>query len=77
MLIALVVMARLVLLVAVVNNRREPSRWDSRLPQPKRRSPADGSVWAFGGDSGSDSGADCAADGGGGGCDGGGGGGGD
>ena len=33
MLFALVVMAGVVLLVAVVNNRREPSRWDSRLPQ--------------------------------------------
>src|SRR5262245_49326493 len=30
MLFALVVMAGLVLLVAVVNNRREPSRWDGR-----------------------------------------------
>ena len=72
MLFALVVMAGIVLLVAVFNNRREPSWWDGRLPQRKRSSPADGSAWAFGGDSGSD----CGADGGGGGCDGGGGGGG-
>ena len=77
MLFALVVMAGLVLLVAVVNNRREPSWWDSRLPQRKGRSPADGSAWAFGGDSGGGSGADCGVDAGGGGCAGGGGGGGD
>jgi hypothetical protein len=37
MLFALVAMAGVVLLVAVVNNRREPSRWDSRLPQRKGR----------------------------------------
>ena len=73
MLFALVVMAGIVLLVAVVNNRREPSRWDSRLPRRKGRRPADGSAWAFGGDSG----ADCEGDGGGGSCDGAAGGGGD
>jgi uncharacterized membrane protein YgcG len=69
MLFALVVMAGVLLLVAVFNNRREPSRGDGRLPHRERRRPADGSVWAFSGDSG----ADCGVDGGGG-CDGGGGG---
>jgi hypothetical protein len=52
MLFALVVMAGLVLLVAIFNNLREPAWWDGRLPHRKRRSPADGSAWAFGGDSG-------------------------
>ena len=64
MLFALVVMAGVVLLVAVFNNRREPSWWDGRLPQRKGRSSADGSAWAFGGDSGGGSGADCGVDGG-------------
>ncbi len=72
MLFALVVMAGVLLLAMVVNNRREPSRWDSRLRPRRARRPGDGSTWAFG-----DSGGDCGADGGGGGCDGGGGGGGD
>ena len=35
MLFALVVMAGVLLLAMVVNNRREPSRWDSRLPPRK------------------------------------------
>ena len=69
--IALVVMVGVVLLVAVVNNRRQPSRWDSRLPKRKGRMPIDGSAWAaFGGGSGVDCGGEA-----GGGCDGGGGGG--
>ena len=71
MLFALVVMAGIVLLTMVVNNRRRPSRWDSR--HAPRRSAGDGSAWAFGGDSGGHFGADCSVDAGG--CDGGGGGG--
>ena len=74
MLFALVVMAGVVLLVAVVNNRRPPSRWESRVPLRKRTRVADGSAWMFMGDSGGDSGGGCGGDaGGGGGCDGGGG----
>ncbi len=69
MLFALVVMAGVLLVAMVVNNRRTPSRWEGD------RSGADASPWVYGGaDSGSDSGGDCASDGGGGGCDGGGGG---
>ena len=75
MLFALVVMTGIVLLVAVVNNRREPSRWESRVSPGKRRFAADGSAWTFGGDSGGSFGGDCSSDAGGGGCDGGGGGG--
>ena len=68
----LVVMAGVVGLIAVFNSRREPSWWD-RLQPGKRRNHADGSAWAFGGDSGGGSGVDCGGDAGG--CDGGGGGG--
>jgi hypothetical protein len=57
-----VVMAGIVLLVAVVNNRREPSWWDSQLPRRKGRRARDGSAWAFGGDSGGDSGGHCGGD---------------
>ena len=39
MLFALVVMAGVVLLIAVFNNRREPSWWDRRRPRRKGRSP--------------------------------------
>lgn len=58
MVFALVVMPGLVLLIAVVNNRREPSRWDSQLPRRKGRRAPDGSAWVFGGDSGGDCGGD-------------------
>ena len=71
MLFALVVMAGVLLLTMVFNNRREPSWWDSRLPPRKRSRAADGSAWAFGGGDGGD----CGSDSGGGGCDGGSGGG--
>ncbi len=60
MLFALVVMAGVLLLTMVVNNRRQPSRWD----RGKRRShwdggtTGDGSTWVFGGDVGPDCGAD-------------------
>jgi hypothetical protein len=56
MLFALVVMAGVLLLAIVINNRREPSRWDSRLPPRKGSGAADGFSGAFGGDSGGDSG---------------------
>ena len=72
MLFALVVMAGVLLLTIVFNNRREPSWWDSRLPPRKRSRAADGSAWVFGGDSGGDAGGGCGGDAGGG-CDGGGG----
>jgi hypothetical protein len=72
MLFALVVMAGVLLLTIVVNNRRTPSRWDRGRGNGGG---TEGSTWAYGGDGG-DSGADCSTDGGGGGCDGGGGGGG-
>jgi hypothetical protein len=78
MLIALlVVMAGVLLLTMVFNNRREPSRWY----REGVRDDGGGSSWVvYAGDSGGDSGGDCgsgADGGGGGGCDGGGGGGGD
>ena len=72
MLIALLfVMAGVLLLTVVFNNRREPSRWD-------RKSTADhgDSSWAYAG-AGGDSGSDCGFGADGGSCDGGGGGGGD
>jgi hypothetical protein len=72
MLIALLfVMAGVLLLTVVFNNRREPSRWD-------RRGTGDhgGSAWAYGGDAGGDSGGDCGSGADGGSCDGGGSGGG-
>ena len=74
MLFALVVMAGVLLLTMVVNNRRQPSRWDQgeRRSHWDRGTTGDGSACVFGGDVGPD----CGADGGGGGCDGGGGGGG-
>ena len=73
MLFAMVVMAGVLLLTILVNNRRRPSRWDGdRRSGWHGGSTGDGSAWTFGGDSGPD----CGADGGGGGCDGGGGGGG-
>ena len=75
MLFALVVMAGVLLLTMIVNNRRQPSPWDGRRSHWDGGSAGDASAWAFGGDSGGDSGADCSGDGGGGGCDGGGGGG--
>ena len=74
MLFALVVMAGVLLLVMVVNNRREPSRWESRRSGWDDGNTGNGSAWAFGGDSSGDSGGDCGGDAGGG-CDGGGGGG--
>jgi hypothetical protein len=77
MLFALVVMAGVLLLTMVVNNRRRPSQIVNSRRRPTRwdrGSAADGSPWAFGA-YGGDSGPDCGADGGGGGCDGGGGGG--
>ena len=67
MLIALVVMAGIVLTV-LVNNRRQPSRWD-RDDRPSGwdgGSAGDGSAWAFSG--GDDSGSDCSSDAGGGDC---------
>ena len=76
MLIALiVVMAGVLLLTVVFNNRREPSRWY----REGVRTDDGGLSWVYAGDFGSDSGSDCGsgADGAGGGCDGGGGGGGD
>jgi hypothetical protein len=76
MLFALVVMAGVLPLAMVVNNRREPSRWESRVPLRKRRFAADRSARTSGADSGGGVSADCSSDGGGGGCDGGGGGGG-
>ena len=72
MLFALVLMAGLLLLTMVFNNRRTPSRWESD------RRGGDSQTWAYGAvDAGGDSGVDCGGDGGGGGCDGGSGGGGD
>ena len=73
MLFALVVMAGVLLLAMVVNNRSEPSWWGC-FPLRKRRTAGDGSAWVFGGDFGADSGSDCGADGRGGGGGGGGGG---
>ena len=67
MLFALIVMAGVLLLTMVVNNRREPSRWDGRQG-------GDGTAGDYGGWGGGDPGADCGG-GDGGGCDGGGGGG--
>ena len=69
MLFALVVMAGVLLLTMVFNNRRQPSRWDGARA-------GDDAGWVYGGDGGDgvDSGSDCGADAGG--CDGGGGGGG-
>ena len=72
MLFALVVMAGVLLLTIVFNNRREPSWSDSRLAPRKRSRATDGSAWVFGGDSGGDAGVGCGGDAGGG-CDGGGG----
>jgi hypothetical protein len=72
MLFALVVMAGVLFLAMIVNNRRQPSWWDSRLPARKSSRAADGSVWVYGGAFGGDSGGGC-SDAGGGGCDGGGG----
>ena len=70
MLFALVVMAGVLLLTMVVNNRRTPSRWQGD------RGGGDDSSWVYdGADAGSDSGGDCGGEGDGGGCDGGGGGG--
>jgi hypothetical protein len=73
MLFALVVMAGVLLLAMVVNNRRQPSRWDRGRSGWDDGNTGNGSAWAFSGESGGDSGADCGADGGG--CSGGGGGG--
>ena len=74
MLIALmVVMAGVLLLAIVFNNRREPSRWYRDGVRHDGR----GSSWVYMGDSNGGSGSDCgsgAHGGGGGGCDGGGGG---
>ena len=64
MLFALVVMAGVLLLVMVVKNRRQPSRWEGGRA-------TDWSSWAYGGGDGGDSGSDCGSDAGG--CDGGGG----
>jgi hypothetical protein len=69
-----VVMAGIVLLTMVVNNRRSPSRWDSHR-WPRRRA-GNGPFWTDGsGGYSGHVGADCGVDAGG--CDGGGGGGGD
>ena len=71
MLFALVVMAGVLLLTMVFNNRRRPSRWEGGRG-------GDGSAWVYG--DGGDSSSDCGGDAGscdGGGGDGGGGGGGD
>jgi hypothetical protein len=70
MLFALVVMAGIILLVVVVNNRGKPSRWEGRPSDLDDGGTRDG-IWAFGG-AGGDSGGDCGG-GDGGGCDGGGG----
>ena len=77
MLFALVVMAGVLLLTMVFNNRRRPARWEGG-------SAGDGSPWVYGGadggGDGGDSGSGCGGDAGGGDCgggDGGGGGGGD
>ena len=60
MLFALVVMAGVLLLTMVFNNRRTHSRWEGD------RSGGDASAWIYGGvESGGDSGGDCAGDGGG------------
>jgi hypothetical protein len=70
MLIALVVMAGFLLLTMVVNNRRQPSRWDNRHSLRRSGRAGDGLAWAYCGDSGGDSGGDCGGDPGGGSCDG-------
>ena len=73
MLFALVVMAGVLLLTVLFNNRRRPSRWDGG-------SATHGPSWVYGGGEGGDSGPGCGSDAGGcdgGGGDGGGGGGGD
>ena len=75
MLFALVVMAGVLLLTMVFNNRRRPSRWDGAGSGWDGGAVGAGEPWGFGGDSGGDPGADCGGDAGGGGCDGGGGGG--
>jgi hypothetical protein len=73
MLLALVVMAGVLLVAMVINNRRQPSRWESGRSGWDGGNTGNGSAWGVGGDSGADSGSDCGGDGGG--CDGGGGGG--
>ena len=55
MLFALVVMAGVLLLAMVVNNRRQPSRWDRGRSGWDDGNTGNGSAWAFG----SDSSADC------------------
>ena len=72
MLFALALLAGVLVVTMVFNNRRRPARsehrhsgWDSGT--------TDSSAWAFGGDSSGDSGSDCNGDAGGGGCDSGGG----
>ena len=70
MLFALVVMAGVLLLTVVVNNRRRPSRWESQNAWDVSTSAHH--AWGTGGDSG----ADCSVDAGGGDCGGGGDGGG-
>ena len=67
MLFALVVMAGVVGLIAVFNNRREPSWWDGRLPRPRERRRLDVGGGALDGGSGVDCGVDgggCGGDGG-------------
>lgn len=72
MLVALALLAGVLLLTMVFNNRRRPSQSDGGSVGDVSPSP-----WAYSGDSVGDSGGDCGKDEGGGGCDGGGGGGGD
>jgi len=71
MLFALVVMAGVLLVTMVFNNRRRPSPWDDRSAGWDGGTTGDSSAWAFGGDSGGDTGSDCSGDAGGDGCDGG------
>jgi hypothetical protein len=54
MLFALVVMAGVLLVTIVFNNRREPSWWESRRSGWDGGRSLDG-LWAFGNDSGGDS----------------------
>ena len=67
MLFALVVMAGVVLVVAVFNNRRRPSRSEGAGSGWDGGNTGNGSAWTFGGGSGGDSGGsggDCGEDGG-------------
>jgi len=59
MLLALVVMAGVLLLTVVVNSRRQPSRWDGAGSGWDNGNTGNGSAWAFGDESGGDSGGQC------------------